>query len=209
MTVKHSSRSVEHYTPTDIVDRARRTVGAFDLDPASTAAANLAIGAARYYTREQDGFFQDWSGVVLLNPPGGVLTGTKEVPQTERDKRASERWKTKSSAVAWWRHLVHDFEAGQVTGAIFVGFTLELLQGSQDQSQITDFATPCDYPTCIPAKRIRFDTMADEDAPRVKGDAPPHGSFITLLSHDVRAHQRFALEFRPVGKIIGPACANP
>ena len=68
---KHSSASVEHYTPAGIVDLARSLMGGIDLDPASCAKANEIIKAARYFTEEMDGLAQDWRGSIWLNPPGG------------------------------------------------------------------------------------------------------------------------------------------
>lgn len=67
--VSHNSGENEWYTPPDIIERARRAMGAIDCDPASSATANAAVRAAVYFTAQQDGLAQMWSGCVWMNPP--------------------------------------------------------------------------------------------------------------------------------------------
>jgi len=54
-----------------------------------------------------------------------------------------------SSQKAWWKKLVTEWEHERVLEAIFVGFSLEILQTSQvgthDREKI-----PVDFPMCIP-----------------------------------------------------------
>jgi phage N-6-adenine-methyltransferase len=66
---------MEWFTPAEYVERARRVLGSIDLDPASCAAAQRTIRAARYYTIKHDGLTKQWRGRVWLNPPyaGGVV----------------------------------------------------------------------------------------------------------------------------------------
>ena len=59
----------DYITPRHIVDRARRTMGGIDLDPASTLTANEFVRAKRYFTERQNGLTRRWSGRVWLNPP--------------------------------------------------------------------------------------------------------------------------------------------
>jgi phage N-6-adenine-methyltransferase len=71
-----SSESVEWYTPTQYIEAARKVLGSFDLDPASSDKANATVRAKRIFTVDDDGLAQDWRGRVWLNPPYGGEDGT-------------------------------------------------------------------------------------------------------------------------------------
>lgn len=59
----------EWYTPQEHVERARRVMGAFDVDPASNPIAQEKIGAGKFFTEETNGLAQEWNGRIWLNPP--------------------------------------------------------------------------------------------------------------------------------------------
>lgn len=59
----------EWYTPQDLIERARKVLGGFDLDPASNDMAQEKVQAGAYYTAETNGLSHEWNGTVWLNPP--------------------------------------------------------------------------------------------------------------------------------------------
>lgn len=92
MQVHHSSESVEHYTPTVIVEAVVACLGAIDLDPCSDSGDPPNIPARMHYTT--NGLAQPWIGTVYMNPPYG-----DEIEQ-------------------WVAKLCDEFERGNVTQAI-------------------------------------------------------------------------------------------
>jgi phage N-6-adenine-methyltransferase len=66
--VMGSSRSCEWPTPAYIFAELDRRYGPFDLDPCATAEN---AKCERFFTKEQDGLAQVWTGRVWCNPPYG------------------------------------------------------------------------------------------------------------------------------------------
>lgn len=69
--INQTSGAVEYYTPSNIIEAARSTMGGIDLDPASSWAANKTVKAGRFYTVEDNGLALPWFGNVWLNHPFG------------------------------------------------------------------------------------------------------------------------------------------
>ena len=67
--MKAKKGPVEWYTPDHIIELAYNILGDINLDPASNETANKWVEADKYYTLENDGLTQPWSGSVWLNPP--------------------------------------------------------------------------------------------------------------------------------------------
>lgn len=59
----------EWYTPSVIIEAVREVLGGIDLDPASCEEAQETVQAKTFFTEEQNGLNQEWSGRVFLNPP--------------------------------------------------------------------------------------------------------------------------------------------
>ena len=59
----------EWYTPEEYLLAARDVLGDFDLDPASSHAAQQVVRANKFYTEQDDGLNHEWRGRVWLNPP--------------------------------------------------------------------------------------------------------------------------------------------
>lgn len=168
---QHSSESVEHYTPSAIVEAARTTLGEIDLDPASCTLANATVKAAAFYGPggiAEDGLAEPWHGRVFCNPPGGL------VPDSYKGCG------TRSNAALWWATLAEAWRTGEVEAAIFVGFTLEILRSAQ----ALDVLQPIDFPLCVPSSRIAFDTPAGPSS------QPTHANVIVFLpSCDAPSHR--------------------
>lgn len=64
----------EHYTPPDVFEALDCT---FDLDPCQPERNRefLSVPVSRFYTQQDDGLKQSWSGFVWLNPPFGGRNG--------------------------------------------------------------------------------------------------------------------------------------
>jgi hypothetical protein len=194
VAIRHASESAEHYTPSFIVEAARKTLGAIDLDPASCAEANVWIKATKYFTRESDGFKLPWHGRVLLNAPGG-LSDDLQRPVKPKCKETGScgippghtHTGTQASQKKWWFKLVSEYMQGRVTSAIFVCFSIELLQNTQVNIPRVEVRNgsmsgnclsliPLDFPICFPSRRVSYIKPGG-----AAGMQPPHASCIIYL----------------------------
>ena len=85
----------EWYTPQDLIERARKVLGGFDLDPASNDVAQEKVKATAYHTAETNGLAHEWNGTVWLNPPY-----------------------SQPLIMQFMEKLVEEWEAGRCTGAV-------------------------------------------------------------------------------------------
>lgn len=151
--VKHSSGTNEQYTPLEVIAAAREVLERIDLDPASSHLANTRVQADRIFT-EADGadtFTNPWEGRVWMNPPGGVTNIVKGVG-------------VRSNPVLFWRKLIYEWQNERVEMAITLGFTLEVLQTTQN----TDLPM-LRFPLCIPRRRLVFDTPREARIEALQG----------------------------------------
>jgi len=220
MTSRHSSETGEHYTPEDIIESARLTLGTIELDPASCEEANRVVKAERYFAREDNGYRREWAGRILLNPPGGLsdnlervvkpkcwLTGSCGLPGGDKKNPAHKHEGTESNQKKWWFKLAREWWAGRTSAAVFVMFSVELLQNTQTDTPTVgengDSGTlpiPLDFAICVPRTRLKYRKPGGEI-----GDQPPHASGVVLVSDDKEATHRFVDEFSHHGRVIlGP-----
>lgn len=192
--VKHSSASNEHYTPAHIVEAARMTLGEIDLDPASTVHANALVGAAYFFSENHDGFEAAWNpgnlaaSRVFLNPPGGGFKKPRTVDP--------ELGHTRSSQCLWWMKLMVEWASGRVESAVFLAFSIELLQVVQK----TRATRPTDFPLCVPSERIAFDRW--EEGKRVPTSQPSHANVIVCVADDAAVRERFREAFESIGEVF-------
>jgi hypothetical protein len=183
---QHSSGSNEWYTPPEFIEAARSTMGGIDLDPCRLA--NRIVKATRYFTIEQNGLAQVWSGRVFLNPPGGI--------DENNDSRQQK----------FWRSLAKRWQAGLVPQAYFVGFSIEILQTAQTGA--AGFPIPSDFPLCVPSTRPRYlkavlradggyDLVPDPNPTHagVLAYLPPRGARAEHVYRFLKAHQELGAVF--------------
>lgn len=188
--VRHSSETNEHYTPSAFTEAMREMVGGIDLDPASCAAANTLVQATSIFTAEDNGFTRKWAGRVWLNPPGGKcdrngVSVTSEDAGVDRRGRREKAWSCvrgawcghahdhiQSSQRAWWQKLVREWQSGRVAAAVFLSFSMEIFQTSQQGTGLL----PMQFPICYPRSRIAF-----HRPDLTVGASPPHASALILL----------------------------
>jgi ParB family chromosome partitioning protein len=67
--VAQNSGENEWYTPPQFIESARLVMGGIDTDPASSEIANRTVKASQFFSKEDNGLRQTWSGNVWMNPP--------------------------------------------------------------------------------------------------------------------------------------------
>lgn len=175
--VQLSVESDDWGSPVALIEAARRVLGGFDLDPFSSDYWNYwTVKAACYYTAADNGLVMPWSGRLIVNPPSGVIPGTR-----------------RSIVRAAWERLVKLWLEGEVESAIWVGYSLEQLPILQNAPM-----HPLQFWTVVPRERQEFLERTEGNGPPRPGTAPTHGNYVTFLhSRDSRevAHDQ-ALRFR-------------
>jgi hypothetical protein len=202
---RHSSESNSHYTPAAIVERARLVLRTIDLDPATCEEANRVVRAAAIYTASDDGFTKPWGGAVFLNPPGG-LSDNCQRPVLAKCRETGDcglpightHDGVESSQKKWWFKLAREFVADRVQAAIFVCFSVELLQSTQVETP-DGIPIPLDFPICFPQRRVAYVKPGGD-----VGTQPPHASAIVVLGS--REHEaRFLEVFSDLGRVTLPS----
>lgn len=171
-------KSNEWYTPSRYIEAAREVMGGvIDLDPASCALANETVRATRYFTEDNDGLSQAWSGNVWLNPP---YTRTPEM--RGRHESTIERFATK---------LVKEYRDGNITQAI------ALLTAQVDSRW---FRLLWDFPICFTDHKVHF------VIPYEKRDSYSHmfGTIFVYLGPNIDTFASTFSQFGTVARRITP-----
>ena len=164
----HSSRSVEWFTPVEIIEAARSVMRGFELDPASCAEANKVVKATEWYGVESDPASLDrkWRGRVWLNCPFGT---------DERGTSNQARWSSK---------LIKDFKAGYCTeGCLLVNAST----GSNWFKPLWQF------PICFVSYRLKFRAPGGEIQ-----NQPTHSNVIVYVGPNVIGFVEAFRDFGPV-----------
>jgi len=69
-SVHHSSESVEHYTPQEVIELVVAVLGEIDLDPCSNP-DHPNVPAKQHFSEKDNGLAHAWAGRVYMNPPYG------------------------------------------------------------------------------------------------------------------------------------------
>jgi phage N-6-adenine-methyltransferase len=131
----------EWFTPAEYISAARDVMGNIDLDPATHPAAQEAIRAQQFYTREDDALSKPWQGRVWLNPPYAQPTIGYFVTK-----------------------LVEDFASGRVSQAI-------MLTHNYTETQWFHRAAATASMICFTLSRIRFVGVAGARCKPTQGQA--------------------------------------
>lgn len=179
MNVQHSSRSDSWRTPKYIVDMCRSVLQTIDLDPASDPHANKIVGASCYYTEYDDALSLCWGSLevplsVFLNPPGGKIGNQSKV-------------------ALFWNKLMECRDAGNLTHAIFLAFSIEALQTTQNKGR----RPIAEFPLCVPSRRISF---VPSDG-KIKNQ-PSHSNMIVYVPGFVDRTPQFRDVFKNLGCVL-------
>jgi len=167
----------EWYTPALLIEAARLVMDSIELDPASTARANLVVRAERYFTQKENGLAQDWTcRSLFINPPYGS-TG-------HLFKKAA--WQGQSIARMFLDKLKAEYDAGRV------GQAIALVKADPKSSTFQPLWSW--GPICFCRDRIYF------DRPHKRPEKIQFGTSLVYLG-DPEGESRFIDVFRAFGRV--------
>ena len=197
---RHSVKSSEWGTPAYLIEPAREVLGVIDLDPAASAASNETVKAEDYWSKDQDGLSLPWVDPALYAFDGVVepVTVFLNPPTPAKD---------------WWEKLMTELDLGHIKHAIFIGYSVEILQVTQNKPY-----RPClAFPVCFFKKRVPYIDMAPtvlkdgQEVPNPNYMKPKsgmtHSSCAVYVPGTVDNTPEFEIQFSPLGCITFPNTA--
>lgn len=183
--INQTSGATEFWTPQPIIEAARLTMGGIDLDPASTAEANLRVKARYFYTKKDNGLEKDWFGSVWLNHPfhAGWTACTQDCKRKSCEKRGHHIYEDIPGNEEWITKLVQSY-AAKMEQACCITFAA---------TSEAWFKPLLDFPQCFLTPRTNY---LLPNGKVFKG--VPKGSVVTYLGTNLAA---FAKSFRSLGVI--------
>lgn len=184
--INQDSGGVEMYTPSEIIEAARRTMGTIDLDPASCKVANITVKASGFFGKYDDGLTRNWNGNIWMNHPFGK--GEKTCKRKCVKKICKDRGSHIDEDIPgnneWIDYLINQYETGNIIQSCNITF------GSTSEKWFQKLAV---YPQCIIAGRTNY---IKPDGSVLKGNTK--GSVVTYLGENIES---FAHEFSKFGRI--------
>lgn len=168
-------------TPKDCIERARKTLGDIDLDPASSRFGNGAVRARAYMTPRHNGWMRGWGtksapSRVFCNPPGGRCAKST-LPQL------------------FWNNAYLQTLFGHTKGCVFLAFQISLLRVAQRAVHPPPYA----FPMCVPRRRIAF-----VDPTGSNRQSPRYDNAIIYLPGTEDRTEVFVEEFSDLGFVSVP-----
>jgi ParB family chromosome partitioning protein len=185
--INQSSGIVEYYSPPDIIEVARLTMGRIDLDPASSPSANRIVRASNFFTAEMDGLSRDWFGNVWMNHPFGKAERACKPGCAKAicRKRGFHLQSNQPGNADWINHLLAEYKSGNIEQACCITFAATSEKWFRPLMQ---------YPQCFLSPRTNY---LLPDGTNLKGVTK--GSVVTYLGPGI---ERFAYEFDWLGAVM-------
>lgn len=119
MSVHFSSATDMHSTPQDFFDKLNTEFG-FTLDVCATSEN---AKCERYYTKQDDGLSQPWSGSVWMNPPYGreIWRWMKKANEAAKEGATVVCLVPARTDTKWWHEYVIQHEVRFIRGRLKFG----------------------------------------------------------------------------------------
>lgn len=184
-----TSYQFEFYSPAELVEAARKTMGSIDLDPASSAVANNTVKAKQYCTEQDDGLSKTWYGNVWMNHPWGAKENAckKNCKKKRCKKRGYHLLKDFPGNFAWVNRLVNSYRNYTIDQACCITYA---------STSENWFKLLKQYPMCLLDGRTSFYNAEGELL-----EQNTKGCAVTYLGPSI---DLFADNFSPFGDVMIP-----